>query len=126
MCALPRKFSQESTGEFSLEGCIELSWICGLIRPHSVTGVKGFDPRQFYVGWVDAATGEAVADDEIKKRYEKTILEHSEELPQGVSIAAIQAPLLVEVEPSGGVLLTIGNEGLADEVRAIAQAFMQG
>jgi 3-oxoacyl-ACP reductase-like protein len=39
--------------------------------------VKGFDPRQFYVGWVDAATGEAVADDEIKKRYEKTILEHS-------------------------------------------------
>lgn len=56
----------------------------------------------------------------------ETILEHSEELPQGVSIAAIQAPLLVEVEPSGGVLLTIGNEGLADEVRAIAQAFMQG
>ncbi len=55
----------------------------------------------------------------------ETILEHSEELPQGVSIAAIQAPLLVEVEPSGGVLLTIGNEGLADEVRSIAQAFMQ-
>ena len=55
----------------------------------------------------------------------ETILEHSETLDQGVSIAAVQAPLLVEVEPSGGVLLTIGNEGLADEVRSVAQAFMQ-
>ena len=60
-----------------MEGCIELAWICGLIRPHNGTGVKGFDPRQYYVGWVDAATGEAVADDEVKKRYEKTLLEHS-------------------------------------------------
>jgi hypothetical protein len=53
----------------------------------------------------------------------ETILEHSETLGQGISIAAIRAPLLVEVEPAGGVLLTIGNEGLADEVRAVAQAF---
>jgi hypothetical protein len=36
----------------------------------------------------------------------------------------VQAPLLVEVEPAGGVLLTIGNESLADEVRAVARAFM--
>jgi len=54
------------------------------------------------------------------------LLEHSETLGQGISIAAVQAPLLVEVEPAGGILLTIGNEGLADEVRAVAQAFMQG
>lgn len=53
------------------------------------------------------------------------LLTHSETLGQGISIAAVQAPLLVEVEPAGGVLLTIGNEGLADEVRAVAQAFMQ-
>lgn len=54
-----------------------------------------------------------------------SVLMHSETLGQGLSIAAVQAPLLVEVEPAGGVLLTIGNEGLADEVRAVAQAFMQ-
>ena len=54
------------------------------------------------------------------------LLMHSETLGQGMSIAAVQSPLLVEVEPAGGILLTIGNEGLADEVRAVAQAFMQG
>lgn len=56
----------------------------------------------------------------------ENVLKHSETLDQGISIAATQAPLLVEVEPAGGVLLTIGNEGLADEVRAVAQAFMEG
>ena len=55
----------------------------------------------------------------------ETVLKHSETLDQGISIAAIQAPILVEVEPAGGVLLTIGNEGLADEVRAVGQAFME-
>ena len=54
----------------------------------------------------------------------ESVLEHSETLEQGVSIAAVQAPLLVEVEPAGGVLLTIGNESLADEVRAVAEACM--
>lgn len=52
------------------------------------------------------------------------VLNHAETLEQGISIAAVQAPLLVEIEPAGGVLLTIGNEGLADEVRAVARAFM--
>ena len=55
-----------------------------------------------------------------------TVLAHSETLEQGISIAAVQAPLLVEVEPAGGVLLTIGNESLADEVRAVAKALMDG
>jgi hypothetical protein len=54
----------------------------------------------------------------------EAILTHAETLEQGISIAAVQAPLLVEVEPAGGVLLTIGNESLADEVRAVARAFM--
>lgn len=53
----------------------------------------------------------------------EAILRDGEEMAQGISIAAIQAPVLVEVEPAGGILLTIGNEGLADEVRAVADAF---
>ena len=52
------------------------------------------------------------------------ILRDGEEMPQGISIAAVQSPILVEVEPAGGILLTIGNEGLADEVRAVANAFV--
>lgn len=53
----------------------------------------------------------------------EVILRDGEEMAQGISIAATQAPVLVEVEPAGGILLTIGNEGLADEVRAVADAF---
>ena len=56
----------------------------------------------------------------------EVVLGDGEEMAQGISIAAIQAPVLVEVEPAGGVLLTIGNEGLADEVRAVADAFNLG
>ena len=52
------------------------------------------------------------------------ILRDGVELAQGISIAAIQSPILVEVEPLGGILLTIGNEGRADEVRAVANAFI--
>lgn len=54
-----------------------------------------------------------------------TVLSAAETLPQGISIAAVKAPLLVEVEPAGGVLLTIGNESLADEVRAVARALTE-
>ena len=53
------------------------------------------------------------------------ILGSRETLEQGISIAAVRAPLLVEVEPAGGVLLTIGNESLADEVRAVAEGCME-
>ena len=60
----------------------------------------------------------------LLKEMANVILRDGEELPQGISIAAIQAPILVEVEPKSGILLTIGNEGLADEVRAVANAFI--
>ena len=45
--------------------------------PHNGPGVKGLDPRQFYVGWLDASTGEPVPDHEVKTRDEETLLEHS-------------------------------------------------
>ncbi|MCH2161479.1 MAG: hypothetical protein MK085_06355 [Phycisphaerales bacterium] len=55
-----------------------------------------------------------------------TILEHTEELGQGISLAATSAPLLIEVESDGGVLLTIGNESLAMEIRAVAEHLSEG
>ncbi|KAK4177343.1 hypothetical protein QBC36DRAFT_236917 [Triangularia setosa] len=66
------RWEMEAYGEFSLEGCIEMSWMMGLIKNHNGP-IKG----QPYSGWVDAKTGEPVEDKDIKAKYEKYILEHS-------------------------------------------------
>ena len=59
------RWEMEKDGAFSLEGVIELAWLTGKITFNASAG------------WVDVATGEPVADIEIKSRYEATILEHS-------------------------------------------------
>ncbi|KAJ2026480.1 fatty acid synthase alpha subunit Lsd1 [Coemansia sp. S85] len=68
------RWEMEAHGEFSVEGCIELAWIMGLIKhvngPLAAAGVM-------YVGWVDAKTGEPVSDIEVKPRYEEYILAHT-------------------------------------------------
>ena len=56
----------------------------------------------------------------------ETILEHNEELGQGISLATTSAPLLIEIEPDGGVLLTIGNENMAMEIRSVAEQIASG
>lgn len=68
------RWEMEAYGQFSLEGCIEMAWIMGLIRNHNGP-IKG-NPRP-YSGWVDSKTGEPVEDKDIKAKYEKQILEHS-------------------------------------------------
>ena len=66
------RWEMEAYGQFSLEGCVEMAWIMGLIRNHNGP-MKG----KSYSGWVDAKTGDPVDDKEIKPKYEKHILEHS-------------------------------------------------
>ncbi|KAH7017760.1 hypothetical protein EDB80DRAFT_604467 [Ilyonectria destructans] len=66
------RWEMEAKGEFSLEGCVEMAWIMGLIKNHNGP-IKG----QPYAGWVDAKTGEPVDDKDVKPKYEKYILEHS-------------------------------------------------
>ncbi|EPE03581.1 fatty acid synthase subunit alpha [Ophiostoma piceae UAMH 11346] len=66
------RWEMEAYGEFSLEGCVEMSWIMGLIKNHNGP-IKG----KPYSGWVDSKTGEPVDDKDIKVKYEKYILEHS-------------------------------------------------
>ncbi|KAG5999203.1 hypothetical protein E4U54_001993 [Claviceps lovelessii] len=66
------RWEMEAYGEFSLEGCVEMAWIMGLIRNHNGP-IKG----KPYSGWVDAKSGEPVDDKDIKQKYEKFILEHS-------------------------------------------------
>ena len=66
------RWEMEAYGKFSLEGCVEMAWIMGLIRNHNGP-IKG----KQYAGWVDFKTGEPVDDKDIKGKYEKHILEHS-------------------------------------------------
>jgi len=66
------RWEMEANGQFSLEGCVEMAWIMGLIKHHNGP-IKG----KSYAGWVDAKTGEPVDDKDVKAKYEKHILEHS-------------------------------------------------
>ncbi|KAH7160244.1 hypothetical protein B0J13DRAFT_617024 [Dactylonectria estremocensis] len=66
------RWEMEAQGEFSLEGCVEMAWIMGLIKNHNGP-IKG----KPYAGWVDAKSGEPVDDKDVKQKYEKYILEHS-------------------------------------------------
>ncbi|KAI9683884.1 MAG: 3-oxoacyl-[acyl-carrier-protein] synthase [Trizodia sp. TS-e1964] len=66
------RWEMEAYGKFSLEGCVEMAWIMGLIKNHNGP-LKG----KPYSGWVDSKTSEPVDDKEIKAKYEKYILEHT-------------------------------------------------
>ncbi|KAJ2771582.1 fatty acid synthase alpha subunit Lsd1, partial [Coemansia nantahalensis] len=68
------RWEMEAHGEFSLEGCIELAWVMGYIKHFSG---KLKTTGKMYAGWVDAQTGEPVADRHVKQRYEKRVLEHT-------------------------------------------------
>jgi fatty acid synthase subunit alpha len=67
------RWEMEAYGKFSLEGCVEMAWIMGLIR-YTTTGTNKGKP---YTGWLDAKTNEPVEESDIKGRYEKHILDHS-------------------------------------------------
>ncbi|VTO83921.1 unnamed protein product [Fusarium graminearum] len=70
------RWEMEAFGEFSLEGCIEMAWIMGLITHYN--GKLGDDMGgEQYTGWVDAKTKAPVADVDVKARYEEQIIEHS-------------------------------------------------
>lgn len=66
------RWEMEAYGEFSLEGCVEMAWIMGLIKNFNGP-IKG----KPYSGWVDAKSGEPVDDKDMKSKYEKYILDHS-------------------------------------------------
>ncbi|KAK9446831.1 3-oxoacyl-reductase [Limtongia smithiae] len=82
------RWEMEANGSFSLEGCIEMAWIMGLIKHHHGQ-LKG----QMYSGWVDTKTNEPVDDFDVKAKYEKHILEHS-------GIRLIESELFGGYEPT--------------------------
>ena len=68
------RWEMEAKGAFSLEGCIELAWIMGLIKHHD--GMLRTTGKP-YSGWVDAKSGEPVSDMKSKVATKDFILEHS-------------------------------------------------
>lgn len=68
------RWEMEASGKLSLEGCIELAWIMGLIKHHNGL-IKGRQGQ--YSGWVDSKTGDPIHDGDVKSKYEKHILEHT-------------------------------------------------
>lgn len=87
------RWEMEANGEFSLEGCVEMAWMMGLIKNHNGP-LKG----KSYSGWVDAKTGEPVDDNDVKSKYEKHILDHS-------GIRLIEAELFNGYDPKKKQLL---------------------
>lgn len=67
------RWEMEAHGKFSLEGCVEMAWIMGLIKYTST----GTDRGKPYSGWLDTKTNEPVEEWDIKRRYEKHILDNS-------------------------------------------------
>ena len=68
------RWEMEAFGKFSLEGCIELAWIMGLIKHHNGP-IKGMQGN--YTGWVDVKSGEPIHDGDVKSKYEKHIVDHT-------------------------------------------------
>ncbi|KAL8642495.1 MAG: hypothetical protein Q9228_000813 [Teloschistes exilis] len=66
------RWEMEQDGHLSQIGCIEMAWMMNLIRY-----VDGDIKGDHYVGWVDAKSGQQVADAEVAERYSTAILEHS-------------------------------------------------
>ncbi|KAF5864592.1 hypothetical protein ETB97_007150 [Aspergillus alliaceus] len=66
------RWQMEAGGRLSLEGCIEMAWIMGLITHHD----GPLDGKHF-TGWVDAKTKKPVQDLDVKARYEEHILNHT-------------------------------------------------
>ncbi len=58
------RWSMESTGELSVEACVELAWMTGRIR---------YERSRQHVGWIDAATREPIEGHTVKARYEEAI-----------------------------------------------------
>ncbi|MBE3046797.1 hypothetical protein IMZ48_30570, partial [Candidatus Bathyarchaeota archaeon] len=87
------RWEMEAYGEFSLEGCVEMAWIMGLIKHHN-----GPINRRPYSGWVDGKTGAPVDEKDVKGKYEKYILEHS-------GIRLIEPELFAGYDPNKKQLL---------------------
>ncbi|KAK8022507.1 fatty acid synthase alpha subunit FasA [Apiospora rasikravindrae] len=66
------RWEAECSDTFSVDGCVELAWIMGLIKYHNGP-LKGKD----YCGWLDVETSSPITDMEVKAKYQNYIIEHT-------------------------------------------------
>ncbi|EHY56726.1 hypothetical protein HRR83_002191 [Exophiala dermatitidis] len=109
------RWEMESDGKLSLEGCIEMAWIMGMIKYHD-----GDIAGKHYIGWVDTQTSQPVPDLEVKARYETQILAHSgirlvePELDLGYGADATRRSMLQEIVLNEDMLMTVSEETAAN------------
>lgn len=65
------RWEMELQGELSIQGCIELAWMTGLIK-HNPKPTPSADGAA--AAWIDTASGASVHDFEVKVKYEKQLL----------------------------------------------------
>ncbi|KAM0815019.1 putative beta-ketoacyl-[acyl-carrier-protein] synthase I [Seiridium cardinale] len=68
------RWEMEVNGELSLQGCIELAWMVGMIRHNPDPSPSG---EGVIFEWIDVASGSPVRESDVKRKYEKTILDHA-------------------------------------------------
>lgn len=68
------RWELEAEGEFSIEGCIELAWMMGLIRYERHRLHNGADAGP---GWVETGSGAPIRDLDVKAKFEARIREHT-------------------------------------------------
>ncbi|KAK8076207.1 hypothetical protein PG994_003479 [Apiospora phragmitis] len=66
------RWEAECSDTFSVDGCVELAWIMGLIKYHNGP-LKGKD----YCGWLDVESSSPITDLEVKTKYQSYIMEHT-------------------------------------------------
>ncbi|KAJ5951042.1 Acyl transferase/acyl hydrolase/lysophospholipase [Penicillium vulpinum] len=68
------RWEMEAEGVFSMEGCIELAWMTGLIKyeRHRV-----YNGRDLGAGWIECESGEPISDLEVKSKLEDKIRQHT-------------------------------------------------
>lgn len=87
--------------KLSLEAFVELAFIMGLIKWFDGSMGSG----EYYIGWIDAKTGESLDDIEVKTKFEEFILSHSgirllgELFLASCSLAVLM--IILEIEFSG-------------------------
>ncbi|KAI1746871.1 hypothetical protein F4782DRAFT_543929 [Xylaria castorea] len=68
------RWELEADGEFSLEGCVELAWMTGLIR-YICHGV--YEGKEMGPGWVECKTEAPIREMDVKSKLEGRIREHT-------------------------------------------------
>ncbi|GJD04071.1 fatty acid synthase alpha subunit [Colletotrichum higginsianum] len=66
------RWEAECSGTFSIDGCLELAWIMGLVKYHNGP-LRG----KHYCGWIETETKEPISDVHVKAKYESYVLDHT-------------------------------------------------